>query len=165
MAGENGAGRRGSGVVRGCPMGTDQDRCEWHVSGTAGQDDARAPWRRWLHLDWRVRPVFGDHRLVGKRPEGSQQPGGETRTPQRPSPPAEVREPEAERPAGSANISNRFCPLLSVVHQSAADPARTATVPVASDRGRIRLRRLGLARPALRADRTAGYGGASRSPR
>ena len=33
---------------------------------------------------WRVRPDPGDHRLVGKSPEGSRQPGGETRTPYRP---------------------------------------------------------------------------------
>ena len=30
-----------------------------------------------------VRPVLGDHRLVGKSPEGSRQPGGETRSPLR----------------------------------------------------------------------------------
>jgi hypothetical protein len=31
-------------------------------------------------LDRRVRPVLGDHRVVGKSPEGSRQPGAETRT-------------------------------------------------------------------------------------
>jgi hypothetical protein len=31
-------------------------------------------------LNRRVRPVLGDHRLVGKSPEGSRQLGGETRT-------------------------------------------------------------------------------------
>jgi hypothetical protein len=32
--------------------------------------------RRWLHPDRRVRPVLGDHRLVGKSPDGSRQPVG-----------------------------------------------------------------------------------------
>jgi hypothetical protein len=41
----------------------------WHDS----EDDPRTPWRRWLRLDRRVRPVLGDHRLVGKSPEGSRQ--------------------------------------------------------------------------------------------
>jgi hypothetical protein len=31
----------------------------------------------WLRPDPTVRPVFGDHRLVGKSPEGSRQPGGD----------------------------------------------------------------------------------------
>jgi hypothetical protein len=31
-------------------------------------------------LPGRVRPVLGDHRLVGKRPEDSRQAGRETRT-------------------------------------------------------------------------------------
>jgi hypothetical protein len=31
--------------------------------------------RRWLHPDCRVRPVLGDHRLVGESTEGSRQPG------------------------------------------------------------------------------------------
>jgi hypothetical protein len=60
-------------VVRGCPLGTDEDRCEWHACGTASEDDPRTPWRRWLCLDRRVRPVLGDHRLVGKSPEDSRQ--------------------------------------------------------------------------------------------
>jgi hypothetical protein len=36
MAG-NRAGRGRRGVVRGCPLGTGRDRCEWHASGTAGE--------------------------------------------------------------------------------------------------------------------------------
>ena len=60
-------------VVRGCPVGTVQDRCEWHACGTTSEDDPRTPWRHWLRLDRRVRPVLGDHRLVGKSPEGSRQ--------------------------------------------------------------------------------------------
>jgi hypothetical protein len=69
------AGRRGLGVGCGCPLGTDQDRCEWQASGTAAEDDPGIRLRRWLHLDHRVRPVLGDHCLVGKSPEGSRQPG------------------------------------------------------------------------------------------
>jgi hypothetical protein len=41
--------------------------------------------RRWFHPEPTVRLVFGDHRLAGKSPEGSRQPGRETRTPQRPA--------------------------------------------------------------------------------
>jgi len=32
-----GAGRVRRGVVRGCPLGTGQDRCEWQASGTASE--------------------------------------------------------------------------------------------------------------------------------
>ena len=50
---------------RGCPLGTDNDRCEWHGSGTArGQ-----PWyacRCWVHLDHRVRAVRGNYGYMGK---------------------------------------------------------------------------------------------------
>jgi hypothetical protein len=35
----NGAGPGRWGTVRGCPLGTGPDRCEWHGSGTAGEDD------------------------------------------------------------------------------------------------------------------------------
>jgi hypothetical protein len=69
----NGAGRGCFVVVRGYPLGTVQDRCEWHSSGTASEDDPWTPWRRWLGLDRMVRPVVGGHRLVGKSPEGSRQ--------------------------------------------------------------------------------------------
>jgi hypothetical protein len=61
----SGAGRSCFGVARGCPLGTDHDRCAWHGSGTArGQ-----PWyacRCWVHLDHRVRAVRGDHGCMGK---------------------------------------------------------------------------------------------------
>jgi hypothetical protein len=60
-------------VFRGCPLWTGKDRCEWHACGTASEDNPRTPWRRWLRLDRRVRPVLGDHRLVGKSPEDSRQ--------------------------------------------------------------------------------------------
>jgi hypothetical protein len=65
----NGAGRGCFVVVRGCPLGTVQDRCEWHACGTASEDDPRTPWRRWLRLDRRVRAALGDHRL-GAWPDG-----------------------------------------------------------------------------------------------
>jgi hypothetical protein len=39
----NGAGRGCFVVVRGCPLGTDEDRCEWHACGTVSEDDPRTP--------------------------------------------------------------------------------------------------------------------------
>ena len=38
----NGAGHSHRGIVRGCPLGTGRDCCEWHGSGTADEDDVRA---------------------------------------------------------------------------------------------------------------------------
>jgi hypothetical protein len=38
----DGAGRDRCGVVRDCPLGTGQDRCEWHGSGTASENDHRS---------------------------------------------------------------------------------------------------------------------------
>jgi hypothetical protein len=63
---ENGAGRGRCGVVRGCPLGTGWDRCEWHGSGTADEDDVRRARKSGHQLDRRVRPDPGDTRLVGK---------------------------------------------------------------------------------------------------
>jgi putative transposase len=40
------AGHGHCGVVRGCPLGTGQDRHAWHGSGTAGEDDVRRAWQR-----------------------------------------------------------------------------------------------------------------------
>jgi hypothetical protein len=34
----NGAGHGGRGIVRGCPLATARVRCEWHGSGTAGEN-------------------------------------------------------------------------------------------------------------------------------
>jgi hypothetical protein len=71
-------------VVRGCPLGSLQDCCEWHACGTAVEHDAGCPVHaRWLHPDRSVRAILGDHRLVDKGPEGSRQPGGETLAPLR----------------------------------------------------------------------------------
>jgi hypothetical protein len=63
-------------LLQHCPWlsaGDDHDRYEWHASGTAAEDDPGIRLRRWFRLDRRVRPVLGDHRLVGKSPEGSRQ--------------------------------------------------------------------------------------------
>src|SRR4029453_9029566 len=76
----NGAGRGRFVVIRGCPLVPGGDRCEWHASGTAAEDDPGIQLRGWLHSDRRLRTVFGDHCLVGKssRARGSRM--GETRT-------------------------------------------------------------------------------------
>jgi hypothetical protein len=64
-------------VVRGCPLGTGQDRCEWHASGKAAEDDPGIGCAGWFYPDPTVRLVFGHHRLVGKSPEDSRQPSRE----------------------------------------------------------------------------------------
>jgi hypothetical protein len=48
-------------------------------------------WRRRLAARREGDAVLGDHRFVDKSPQGSRQPGGETRTPLRPSPSSKVR--------------------------------------------------------------------------
>jgi hypothetical protein len=60
------------------------------ASGSAARHRWPVPFSTWAsalapggdgsQLGQRVRPVLGDHRLVGKSPEGSRQPGGATRT-------------------------------------------------------------------------------------
>jgi hypothetical protein len=72
----NSAGRGRFLVVRGCPLGTVHDRCEWHASGTAVEEDAGYIAAPLAPPDRRVRSVLGDHRLVGKSPEGSWQLDG-----------------------------------------------------------------------------------------
>jgi hypothetical protein len=72
---ENGAGQEGHGVVRGCLLGTGQDCCEWHASGTAGEDDDRSHVAATAPNSAGGEAVLGDHRLVGKSPKGSRQPG------------------------------------------------------------------------------------------
>jgi hypothetical protein len=78
----------------------------------------------WLHADRRVRPVLGDHRLVGKSPEGSRQPDGDLN----PAPGCfygpgpnggwgDLRFSYAER--------DRSCPLRASDSRVHADPART----------------------------------------
>jgi hypothetical protein len=65
------------GVVRGCPLRTGPDRCEWHASGMAAEDDTGIGLGLWFHPDPTVRSVLGDHRLMGKSPEGSRQLGSQ----------------------------------------------------------------------------------------
>jgi hypothetical protein len=76
-------------------------------------------------LDRRVRPVLGDHRLVGKSPEGSRQRGGRLKLHV-----ACLRRLRSGAYRWShlwvlGTFSDRSCPLLSAVRRSAADPART----------------------------------------
>jgi hypothetical protein len=66
----NGAGRGRRWVVRGCPLETGQDRCEWHGSGTAGENDDAHTYERRLSGDCGARPVQADHLLVGKPSRG-----------------------------------------------------------------------------------------------
>jgi hypothetical protein len=63
---------------RDCPPDTAGDRCLWHAGGTAGENDSARTWPLRLQLDCLVRPDLGDHRLVGKSPEGSRQPASAT---------------------------------------------------------------------------------------
>jgi hypothetical protein len=53
----NGAGHGGRGIVCGCPLATARVRCEWHGSGTAGEDDGGGASQRRHQVDRRVRPV------------------------------------------------------------------------------------------------------------
>jgi hypothetical protein len=62
----NGAGRGHFGVVHGCPLGTGQDRCEWHASGTVGEDDLAYGDAVGSNADCRVRRVHAKHGIVGK---------------------------------------------------------------------------------------------------
>jgi hypothetical protein len=64
-----------------CPPDTGHDRCLWHVDGTASENDDTRAWRGRLQRAQRVRPVPGDHCLVGKGPEGSRQPYRSARKP------------------------------------------------------------------------------------
>jgi hypothetical protein len=80
---ENGAGRSRCGVVRGCPLRTGRDRCEWHGSGTPDEDDVRRARKSRHQLDRRVRPNPGDTRLVGK---GRRRPAAAGRWDSNPAP-------------------------------------------------------------------------------
>jgi hypothetical protein len=53
---------------RDCPLDTAVVCCLWHVGGTTGENDGARTWPLWLQLYCWVRPVLGDHRLVGKSP-------------------------------------------------------------------------------------------------
>jgi hypothetical protein len=62
----NRAGRGCWRVVRGCPLGTGQDCCEWHASGTAGEDNVHGAWQCRHQLDRKVGLDPGDACVVGK---------------------------------------------------------------------------------------------------
>jgi hypothetical protein len=82
--------QRSCRIDRDCPLDTARARCLWHADGTAGENNAAPqPYGDGSQLDRRVRPVLGDHRPAGKCPEGSRQPGGETRTYMSPISPAQ----------------------------------------------------------------------------
>jgi hypothetical protein len=55
-------------VVRWVPIKT---RCEWHASGTAGEDDPGSGVADRHRLNHRVRLVLGDHCLAGRSLEGA----------------------------------------------------------------------------------------------
>jgi hypothetical protein len=57
-------------VVRGCPLGTGHDCCEWHASGTAAESDVFAPGGDGFRFAQTVRPVLGDPPRRGQEPEG-----------------------------------------------------------------------------------------------
>jgi hypothetical protein len=57
---------RALGPVRGCPLGTGQDCCEWHASGTAGEDDVHGAWQCRHQLDGKVKFDPGDACPVGR---------------------------------------------------------------------------------------------------
>jgi hypothetical protein len=61
-------------------LDTGGDRCFWHASGTAGQNDDAHTWRQRLQLDRRVRAIPGDHRFVGKGQRPAAGISRETRT-------------------------------------------------------------------------------------
>ena len=52
-------------VVRGYPLGTIQDRCEWHTSGTAGEEDVACAWRRRRPGRRELTRVLGDGLIRG----------------------------------------------------------------------------------------------------
>jgi hypothetical protein len=54
------------GVVRSCPLGTGRDRCEWHAGGTADEINPSTRVRRCSQPRPWVRPILGNHCLVGK---------------------------------------------------------------------------------------------------
>jgi hypothetical protein len=81
----NGPGRGWFPVVRGCPLDTAQDCCEWHACGTVAEDDAVYQVKRNLpveplstylaamhhHPHWELLADVSDRRLSGPRPDDS----------------------------------------------------------------------------------------------
>jgi hypothetical protein len=66
----DGAGRGHRGLVRGCPLRTDRDCCEWHGSGTSDEDDVRAAGSVGISSTVAQGPSPADVCLVGKPPFG-----------------------------------------------------------------------------------------------
>jgi hypothetical protein len=67
------AGRGHRGVVRGCPLGTGQDCCEWHDSGTADEHDRGSGLAVMAPARAMARPVQGNTSLIGKLPKAARQ--------------------------------------------------------------------------------------------
>jgi hypothetical protein len=61
--------------VSGCPLVTSHIRCEWHASGTAGEDDGSTAWLRGRQLDRQVKPVLGDLLRCWQATGAARQPG------------------------------------------------------------------------------------------
>jgi hypothetical protein len=138
---------------RNCPLGSVQDFCEWHASGTAVEDDAEQPVCLRFHPDRRVRPVLGDHHLVGKSLEGSRQPGwGDSNS-----------GPASERLPSHSVVSGLTCGSLAPVVTARArcsplpaGSACTQRVPVGS--GPVRSWTPSALRSSATRDRSAGHG-------
>jgi hypothetical protein len=67
----NGAGQGYLAVVRGCPLGTGQDRREWHASGTAGEGNPARTCRRRAPGRPKGGPPHGDPCSLASRRDGA----------------------------------------------------------------------------------------------
>jgi hypothetical protein len=66
----DGAGHSQLGIVRGCPLRTGRDSCEWHGGGTTDEDDVRATGSVCISSTVAQGPSPADAGLVGKPPFG-----------------------------------------------------------------------------------------------
>ena len=66
----DGAGHSPLGIVRGCPLKTGRDSCEWHGSGTTDEDDVRATGSVGTSSTVGQGPSPAAASLVGKPPFG-----------------------------------------------------------------------------------------------
>jgi hypothetical protein len=98
--------------VRDCPLETGQDRCEWHASGMAGEDDPGI--RGAVGATVIVgRPLLGDHGIVAKSPRGSRQVGLGPQPLQAPFSPHSRRSPVVRLSRRFAVSLSRSVPRLS----------------------------------------------------